>query len=273
MKSMYLFFNNTLQTEENLKISLSNRAFNYGDGLFETMMFHQNSILYLQDHYDRLKEGMTALSLEIPDFLKTERIVEIVQALIKENNVKGLARIKILAYRKPGGLLTPESCEADIMITAIQGQPCKEVKTNTFFFEEIKLYPSAISRFKTCNALPYILAAVAGKKINADDMILSDILDHICECINSNIFWIKDHTFYTPSLDTGCIDGIKRKQIIKFLKEHRINCKEGRFSKKDLLSAELVFTCNVTGTSVIQKIEDQSYKTTNELYESLGRQF
>jgi branched-chain amino acid aminotransferase/4-amino-4-deoxychorismate lyase len=273
MKSMYLFFNNTLQTEENFKITLSNRAFNYGDGLFETMIIHKSQLLHLHDHYERVTAGMKALSIEIPEYFKPETILEQAHVLVKENNINELGRIKILIYRKSGGLYTPGSSEAETLITVTPGRFSQEVKPKTFFFDEIKLHPSSISRFKTCNALPYILAAIEGKKRMADDMILSDTEGHIAECISSSIFWIRNDVFYTPSLETGCIDGIKRKQIIQFLREHRINCKEGKFSKQELLQAELVFTCNVTGLSVINEIHQQKFNASNALYEKLKNHF
>jgi 4-amino-4-deoxychorismate lyase len=273
MNYMYLFFNNILETEENFKIPFSNRGFNYGDGLFETMIFKNNSILYLQDHYERLTGGMKALSIEIPEFIHPDILLKSIQNLVNKNNINDIARIKILAHRKSGGLYTPASGEADVLITAGILQPNIEIKARAFFFEAIKLHPSAISGYKTCNALPYVLASIARKKMNADEMILTDAGDHIAECTNSNIFWIKDDTFYSPSLDTGCIDGVKRKQIIKFLKESRINYKEGKFSRKDLLKSELVFTCNVTGTSVIKEIENHLFATTHPLYEELKNNF
>jgi 4-amino-4-deoxychorismate lyase len=271
MKSMYLLFNNTLETEENFKISLSNRGFNYGDGLFESMIFQNHGILYLQDHYERIIGGMTALSIQIPEFFHPDTIQTSVQNLVSQNNIKDIVRIKILVHRKSGGLYTPASEEADITITAAPAQPAVAVKATALFYDEIKLFPSVISQYKTCNALPYVLASIARKKKGADEMVLLDTEDHIAECTNSNIFWIKDNTVYTPSLDTGCIDGIKRKQIFKFLKQHQINYKVGRFSKNEFLSADLIFTSNVTGTSVIEKIEGKVFKTSGELYEAIKK--
>jgi 4-amino-4-deoxychorismate lyase len=270
---MHLLFNNNLETEENFKIPLSNRGFNYGDGLFETMIFQNNEILYLQDHYERLTQGMKALSIEIPEFMQPDILLRSIQSLVNKNNIPDIARIKILVHRKAGGLFTPASNEADITISASPGQPAPEVKDIAFFFEDVKLQPSAVSFYKTCNALPYVLASIARKKMNADEMILSDTTDHISECTGSNIFWIKKDTFYTPSLETGCIAGVKRKQIIQFLKDHKIKCIEGKYPRKEIFAAELVFTCNVTGLSAIKQIDHQKFNTNNELYGKLKSGF
>ncbi len=103
------------------------------------------------------------------------------------------------------------------------------------------------------------MASLSKKKYNVDDMILSTKEGYISECTSTNIFWIKDGTIFTPSLYTGCIDGIMRKQVINKCSELNINIQIGEFTKDILLDADAVFTSNVTGFHPIKKIEEKNF--------------
>ena len=65
-KSKFNIFINTK------KVSINDRSFLYGDGLFETILVRDGKIYYLKDHYSRLKKGSKLLKILIPDFKLTE---------------------------------------------------------------------------------------------------------------------------------------------------------------------------------------------------------
>ena len=65
-KSKFNIFINTK------KVSINDRSFLYGDGLFETILVRDGKICYLKDHYSRLKQGSKLLKILIPDFKSTE---------------------------------------------------------------------------------------------------------------------------------------------------------------------------------------------------------
>ncbi len=59
-------FNGVLSTAENVSISAANRAFKYGDGVFETIKVTTNKVIFLEDHYFRLMASMRMLRMKIP---------------------------------------------------------------------------------------------------------------------------------------------------------------------------------------------------------------
>jgi branched-chain amino acid aminotransferase/4-amino-4-deoxychorismate lyase len=253
---MNIVYNFEWAKEVILMPGAGNRAFQYGDGLFETIIYKHGHIRFLQDHYTRLINGIKAFQMQVPAAFSYAYLEEQIHRLIEANALGTDARVRVHVWRKPGGAYTPLYHEVEFCITAqALSAPAPAVKEKAFFYEDIKLVTSPLSRFKTCNALPYVMAGISMTQRGASDMILLDVYGHVAECIASNIFWVNENMLYTPSVDSGCIEGIMRKQIFSKATELQIPVTEGLFSKHDLLSAEAIFCCNVAGMQVIRQVE------------------
>jgi len=256
---------------ENLKISLFNRAFLYGDGLFETIRVKDDNIFFLPDHFERLHIGMLALSLYPPSNLTPQYLSQTIYKLIEINNIGKNARVKIQVWRrndKNQTGYTPDNNDVDFFIYATKAQPSENtVKKNVLFFDDYKLHYSPLSRFKTCNSLPYILAGIEKSKHKVDDMILLDIEDNISECIDSNIFWIKDDILFTPSIKTGCVEGVMRKNIIITARQSNIKVEEVSAKKEELLNSGHVFTSNVSTIHPVVSIEHRNFSVDSGILE------
>ena len=117
----------------------------------------------------------------------------------------------------------------------------------------------------------YVQASLAKKKAGLDEFILLDEQGNISECLVSNIFWIKNNQVFTPSLETGCIAGIMRLNILRACQMLKAEAWEGFYSKADLLAADAVFTSNITGLRPILAISQQQFKTDHPLIAQLGQ--
>ncbi|MBO9702454.1 MAG: aminotransferase class IV family protein [Sporocytophaga sp.] len=253
--------------ESNQLLSTANRAFLYGDGVFETIKLQNKNLLFWEDHYTRMINGAKALSLDCSLISKDELSASIIN--LAEKNSLSTARIRIQLWRSPGGLFTPLNNSVQYLINASEFTAAPLLKKSCFFFDEVPLAYSSISRYKTCNALPYILASIKRKELEADEMILFNTDGFVSECSSSNIFWIKGETLCTPSLETGCIEGIVRKQILSYAKRIHIKVVEGQYFKEDLLHADFVFSTNTTGISQLGCIEGKQFKEKHPLYDQL----
>jgi branched-chain amino acid aminotransferase/4-amino-4-deoxychorismate lyase len=254
---MNIIYNFQLAKELSLLPGQGNRAFQYGDGLFETIICLNGHIRFLADHYIRLVNGAKAFYMQVPAAFSLAYLEEQILKLIEVNHLGPDARIRVHVWRKPGGTYTPIHNEIDFCIAAqALSAPAPAIKEKAFFYEDIKLVASPLSRFKTCNALPYVMAGIAMTQRAASDMVLMDVYGHVAECVASNIFWIREGKLYTPGLESGCIEGIMRKQVLQKARELQIPVQEGLFTKEDLLRAEAVFCCNVAGIQVIRQVEE-----------------
>ena len=100
------------------EITNNNRGFLYGDAVFETFKFANNTILFLEDHYFRLMESMRIVLMEIPMHFTMEYIEEQLLNLLHANAFKEGARIRMTVYRNEGGLYLPTTKTISYLIQA-----------------------------------------------------------------------------------------------------------------------------------------------------------
>jgi len=244
------------------EFALTNRAFEYGDGLFESIIGCGRQIQFWENHYQRLLEGCKALSLELPDNFDSEFLKQIIVELAQKNHFQEFFRIKINVWRQTGGLYTPTTNKIHHLIRLYAYTPKTEhIKAKAIFFRDVPLVYSVISPYKTLNALQYVLAGITAQKNQVQEAILLSSEGYIAETIASNIFWIKQDTIFTPSLQCGGKKGIMQEKIFEQAQKLAISLKIGEFSPQDLLSAEVVFTSNIAGIESIRQIENQNFKT------------
>lgn len=253
---MNVVLNGDILREEAVWLLPDNRAFQYGDGLFETIRYEHHEVRFWPDHYDRITRGMAVLALHTHPLLDRDPLHSQIIDLLKANHLSDQpARIKLQVWRKPGGLYTPTSFQTHYLITARSGPAfALTEKTAVGFFDAVRLSPSPVSAYKTLSALPYVLAGIAKQQQQADDMILLDTHGHLAECIASNLFWLKDNQLFTPSLASGCIDGILRRQLLRRALHDGLTVHEGLFLPDVLAAADAVFCTNVAGIQWIRQI-------------------
>lgn len=242
---MFLVYNGDIIAETGLSLSTNDRAFQYGDGFFETIRYERGQLQSWPDHADRIQEGLQALRLILPDSVPLSTFPQLIEQLVTANQLQQqVARVKLQIWRQPGGLYTPSTHQANILITARPGQPFAiSHRPNVGIFDAVRLSASPLSGIKTLNALPYVLAGLAKQEGPYDDMLLLDQHGHLAECIASNLFWFQGNQLVTPALATGCINGITRRRLLRIFP----NTQEGLFTPDALADADAVFAANVAG--------------------------
>ena len=85
-----------------------NRAFLYGDQLFETIRFQNGKLLFWEEHYFRMMGGACMLRMEIPQYLNIEFLEnEIIKTLKASNLFEFNSRVRLSLYRSDGGFYLP----------------------------------------------------------------------------------------------------------------------------------------------------------------------
>lgn len=251
--TVYVYESSSRGWRQTYSIPIPNRAMNFGDGLFETMVFDGTKIRFFDFHLDRLRLGMDTLKIE--GF--TEAFAQL-EGWIRERFAGQQLRVRWNVFRAGSGKFTPETNDASQTLHLQSLTSASPVKRQAAFSELVSLYPHPWSASKTLNALPYVLAAQEKKERGLDELILMDYRGKVAEASMANIFWRRGNKVFTPALECGCIAGVGRRAILE--KIPRL-VTQGVFGSNELLSAEQVWVSNVIGVSYLEKIDSLEFST------------
>lgn len=236
--------------------SIPNRGINFGDGVFETMVFDGCQIRFVEGHQNRLFLGLDTLGIS-----KNQVDVSgILDFLNRHFNGKKL-RVRWTIFRAGLGKYTPIENDPVQLLSVEPFFPSPQKKESAGVSEQIRLTYSKWSPCKTLNAIPYVMAGMERQQNGWDEIILLDYRGMVSEAGASTIFWEKNGHVFTPSLTCGCIAGVSRAVIIQKLIQAGVYITEGEFPLETLLAADKVWTSNVTGISYLESIGLSKFST------------
>ncbi len=224
-------------------ISLSDRSIAYGDGLFETLSIVHGQISNLSDHILRLSLG--CLKLGIPfDRTQQLKLHDFVVDLAKPFSCPHI--IKIIVTRGEGGrgYLPNLNAVPSIIITTSVAPDYTQQRLFGVHLG-VSSIPSGMNRYlagmKHLNRLENVMAKGRLTEGCFEDVMLDDE-GYLVECIQSNLFWIKDSVLYTPILDRSGVQGVMRSCVLKQYTDSQIVI--GRYAVEDLQKADEIFITN-----------------------------
>lgn len=257
---MKVLYDERIIDEAEFSLPFHNRAWRYGDGIFETMTLQNGEIWHWPQHWQRLTNAMSVLGLVWGKVKNQQSFAKEIKRLIEQEQIKN-GIVKIYVWRSGGGKYLPATDIAEYCIAAGSSGKVnhKKIVSLAGFCTQVQNVASPYSHFKRLNSLHYVLAAREMKAYNWDEIILCDYDDNISEALYSNVFWCKDDQFYTPSLGTGCIEGTFRSAFIHYLKKSGVLIHEVKSKPGHLLNADSVFTTNASGIQIIERIGERTF--------------
>ena len=221
-----LFFminiNGELHSSET-QLSVFNRSFLYGDGVFETLKIVNSKILFFEDHYFRLMASLRIVRMEIPMKFTMEYLESEVLTLVKSFNIQNSARVRITVFRNQGGFYAPKDNSVSFVITA---QPLdnsmysiKEKDYEVDLYKDFMVAKQLLSTLKTTNKIIHVTASIFAKENALDNCLLVNTDKNVIEATNGNLFMLTGNTLITPPISEGCLNGVMRKQILALAKK------------------------------------------------------
>lgn len=238
-------FNGELLFEENINLSLENRGFKYGDGIFETIKITNNRIVFWEDHYFRLMASMRMLRMKIPMKFTLEFLEKEILKTVAVNDDAITYRARLNVYRKDGGLYTPKTNEIDYLIDVKASNYIVKDVYKVDVFKDFYNYSGLLSTIKTNNRMINTLASIYAKENDLDNCVLINEKKGVVEVTNANIFVLKGNVIKTPALTEGCIKGVVRKKVIEIIsKNEDYILEETTISPFEIQKADEVFITN-----------------------------
>lgn len=246
--------------------NIYNRAFLFGDGVFETVRVRRAKILFLEDHYFRFMSGMRIVRMQIPMWLTMEKFESMLLETAAQNQCLDAARVRMTVFRTGSGKYTPLTSEIEYTIAAEPLpnpdygllSPGIEVELYKDFYVAKQL----LSAVKTTNKMLHVMAGVFAHENGYGNCLLLNDDKNVISAVNANVFLGIDGELLTPPVSEGCLNGVMRKQIIALSKSLGVTVREVPVSAFDVQRADEVFLTNVVaGIQPVGKFRKKIFET------------
>ena len=258
---------NGLIVSNDTNILTRNRAFLYGDAVFETVKIMDSKVLFLEDHYFRLMSSMRVIRMEIPMNFTMEYLEEQILTLAKSKNLAISSRARITVYRNDGGYYLPQDNTVSFLIsvesldTAFYSIDKKDYVVD--LYTDFYVSKQLLSSIKTTNKIINITASIFANENGLDNCLLLNDSKNVIEALQGNLFMLKGNVLTTPPVSEGCLNGVMRKQILALARKiENLEVVEEVISPFDLQKADELFITNVIkGIQPITKYRKKEFTT------------
>ena len=242
-----VYINGELVSRAEARISVFDRGYLYGYGLFETMRSYNGCVFALDRHLARLMRSARQLALDAAlDLTELERGVN---RTLEANDLSD-ARIRLTVTAGEGerGLSLPSGGSLTIVIVAeglvLPTPQAYEKGLRAVVVSTRRNSQSALSGIKSIGYLDSLIARHEATAAGADEAILLNDRGLVAECSTSNIFLVYKRRLLTPSVKCGILPGITREIVLELANELKITAVEAEIRLDDLYKASEAFLTN-----------------------------
>ncbi|CAD6878080.1 Aminodeoxychorismate lyase (EC 4.1.3.38) [Methylomonas albis] len=241
-------------------VDVSDRGFQYGDGLFETIEVLQGKPLFFDRHLKRLAAGCQRLLIPMPDtaLLDTEA------RQLCESSERAVLKLMVTRGSGGRGYRQPEQI-IPTRLFSLYPYPDYPQQFQTdgisarFCTQRLAINPS-LAGIKHMNRLEQILARAEWQDDSIQEGLMLDIQDRVVEGTMSNLFIVKSGSLYTPLLGQCGVAGIVRELIMAFAQRIKLPLFEQTIDQVAVLQADELFVSNsVIGIWPIKRLEAQVF--------------
>jgi len=245
-----IYINGEYYHRSEAKISVFDSGFLLGDGVWEGIRLHNNKLIHLEYHIDRLYDGAKSIDMNI--HLRKKEIINAIWSTLIKNNMTTDTHIRLIVSR--GIKSTPYQHPKvtigfpTIVIIPEYKKPNKEVIDRGIRLVLVKTRRNNLVQDPKINSLSKmncISACIEAEKLGAEEGLMLDPHGFVSTCNSTNFFIISANNEVWTSVGDYCLNGVTRGSVINLCKENNISVHEKNFLMEDVYSAGEAF---VTGT-------------------------
>jgi len=237
-------------------VSIFDRGLLYGDGLFETLRVRDARPLRWSQHLERLERGAVFLRIKPPQ--SAPQLHAAALRLIELNHAPAaILRLTLTRGVGPRGYGSAHATRPTLLMTLHPAPPIEPQTPRQWRLATSRIRISTddpLTRFKTCNRLPYVLARQDAENAQADDALILNTRNEIVETAAANIFWLHHGCLRTTPVESGALPGVTRATVLRLAPVLGMAPQEAAAVPADLHHADAVFL-TVTSLGVIEVVE------------------
>jgi branched-chain amino acid aminotransferase len=257
---MMVFLSGRLVPEDEAWVSVFDRGFMLGDGVFETVPIYGGRPFCWNQHLARLAAGARCLRIELPH--SEEILTQNVWKLIACNQVTD-AVLRITLTRGAGSRgYSPKRTGPATLVMAIypatrldRENPSRwRLATAT-----VRIPPGdALALCKHTSRIQHVMARAEAEARGFDDALLLNTEGRVVEAASGNLFWIDSRTLCTPPLSSGALAGVTRSVVLGLAHKLDLSTRFTPAGTDELRNAEEAFvTLSTLGIVEVTALDDQ----------------
>ncbi len=257
MSAVPAFLNGEYLALEDCQISVLDRGFLFGDGVYELITVYQNQPFYLSQHLARLQRSMLEVKITNP-YSETDW-KDLISNLVEQSEYQDLAiYIQVTRGVAPRDHVYSKNIQPTVfaMANVLPTVPAEHLEAG------VDLITTIDTRWQRCNIKAIsLLANILAKQEAVEADAIEAIMirdDYALEGSASNFFLVRDGVVYTPPKDNLILPGVTRDFIIELLDELEVECKQQKIPKDWLYSCdELWITSSTKEVLAVTKIDQK----------------
>jgi branched-chain amino acid aminotransferase len=255
---MIAYLNGKFLDQTRAVVSVFDRGFLYGDGLFETIRIFGGRPFRWDDHWTRLKAGAEFLKIPLP--FGREKLRAAADGLALRNRMPD-SILRLALSRGPGARgYSPATAGPPTLAMTLHKAPAIDPKKPIqwkLIVSSIRLRPNdPLARFKTANKLPQILARAEADALGADEALLANTNGFAAEGTAANLFWIEGDAVCTPPISAGILPGVTRRTVREICQTLKIRVREKNIRLTELSKTDGIFlTLTSLGIAVVTALD------------------
>lgn len=253
-----VYLNGEYVPEAEAKISIFDRAVNFGDAIYDVAGVLDGKLVDFENHMQRCFNSLNKLSIESP--LSQDEILAAFRKLVELNQIdEGLVYMQVTRGTAERDFVWPK----DIQPTVFMFTQAKSTSENEAAEIGVKLASTPDIRWarrdiKSVNLLGQVLAKQAAHDAGADEALMFDTEGYVTECGCTSFFIIKDGLILTRPLNNDILPGVTRRAIVALCNSQGLRLVETRFKLEEALNADEAFISGASSYILpVVQIDDQ----------------
>lgn len=257
-----VFLNGEILNAQDAKISVFDRGFLFGDGIYEVMVQLNGSFFYEKEHIKRLDYCLREININFDINSLSSKITSLLEAanLLDEDC---LLYIQVTRGTAPRKHAFPKNVEPTLIMYAtplslqdINQNHITAITSNDFRWHRCDL--------KAISLLGNVL--VNDLALNSDAYEAIFIRNgKVTEATHCNVFFVKNEVIYTHPANNHILNGITRIIVLQLCESLGLQFKEEAITEEAIYKMDEAFlTGTTTQIASIKQINDHFYYKNNE---------
>lgn len=248
--SLKVDVNGRIVPQEEACVSVFDRGFLYGDGVFETLRVYSGKVFRGDSHWERLQRSASLIRLELP-FTENEYRERLDRVVAVNKLAEAVARVTVSRGVGGASFTLNHDCSQTTVFSAkpFEGYPEEYHRDGVMIIlaNTQRLDPAALSpAAKSANYLNSVLAKAEADDAGAFDAIMLNASGLLTEGSVTNLFMVREERLLTPSLESGILPGITRATVLELARDVGIEPMETELRPEHLLGSDEAFLTNTT---------------------------